>query len=117
MVVLTDGDNTNTTNTNPNNSTYSGLGYIWQNRIGVDEDSSSGQRTTAMDNRMAALCVNAKKAGVAIYPVRIDQGGAAPPALMNCASDGQFYDVPNVANLSAAFDSIASAIGKLRIAQ
>ncbi len=123
MVVLTDGDNTNTTTdaSIKNNSTYSGLGYIWQNRLGalIGINSTSSQRTTAMDERMAALCTNAKKTGVdiTIYTVRIDQGGAAPPALMNCASDGQFYDVPQVADLSKAFDSIAGAIGELRIAE
>ena len=119
MVVLTDGDNVNTDTDNPNHSIYSGLGYMWQDRlVGADETTSDSGRTTAMDNRLALLCTNAKAAGIVIYTVRIDLDGAAPPALMNCASEASmFYDVPDVANLSTAFDSIAGSIGKLRISQ
>ena len=117
MVVLTDGDNVNSDTDTPNHSTYSGLGYIWQKRLeGADENSDNGERTDAMDARLALLCTNAKAAGVVIYTVRIDLDGAAPPALMNCATNStMFYDVPDVANLSGAFDSIAGSIGKLRI--
>jgi Flp pilus assembly protein TadG len=117
MVVLTDGDNTNTDDGTPNAGAYSGLGYIWQKRLaGADETSSNGARTAAMDARLTLLCTNAKAAGITIYTVRIDMSGSAPPALMNCASEASmFYDVPDVANLSNAFDSIAGSIGKLRI--
>ena len=117
MVVLTDGDNVNSDTDTPNHSTYSGLGYIWQKRLeGADENSDNGERTDAMDARLALLCTNAKAAGVVIYTVRIDLDGAAPPALMNCATNStMFYDVPDVANLSGAFDAIAGSIGKLRI--
>jgi Flp pilus assembly protein TadG len=119
MVVLTDGDNVNSTTNNPNNSSYSGLGYIWQHRLeGADENTNDSERTAAMDARMSLLCTNAKAAGIIIYTVRIDVSGSAPLALMNCATDSSmFYDVPDVADLSKAFNAIAGSIGKLRIAR
>jgi Flp pilus assembly protein TadG len=118
MVVLTDGDNVNTNDNTPNDSSYSGLGYIWQKRLeGADENSSDSARTKAMDARMALLCQNAKTAGLVIYTVRVDVSGTAPEALKACASEeANFYDVPDVADLSKAFDAIAGSIGKLRIA-
>ncbi len=70
MVVLTDGDNTNSTTgtANGNNSTYSGLGYIWQNRIGVNETSTAAERTTAMDGRHGRNSARTpRRPSVAIY--------------------------------------------------
>jgi Flp pilus assembly protein TadG len=122
MVVLTDGDNVMSNNDTPNHGTYSGMGYIWQKRLeGADENSNDSQRTAAMDARMTLLCQNAKAAGknITIYTVRVDMPGtSSPTALKNCASDPtMFYDVPDVSNLSTAFDAIAGSIGKLRISE
>ena len=118
IVFLTDGYNETAPSNDLNKSQYTGIGYIWQNRIGVGSTSSSVQRNAALDSRTAAACANAKQAGVTVYTVRIDVQGVAPTVLQNCASSAdKFYDVPNVANLSTAFQQIAGQIGKLRIAQ
>lgn len=117
MVFLTDGYNTNTDNNNSDDSYYSSVGYIWQNRLGITSGSAA-QRTTAMDTRTTAICNHIKAAGVTVYTVRIDVSGVSPAVLQTCASSpAQFYDVPNVANLPAAFNAIAGQIGKLRLAQ
>jgi Flp pilus assembly protein TadG len=120
VVLLTDGDNVNSGADNPNNSTYSGLGYIWQKRLGdkIDESSSDSERTKAMDARLTKLCDNMKAAKITIYTVRIDMAGtSAPTALAGCASSpDKFFDIDS-SGLSKAFQSIAGSIGDLRIAE
>jgi hypothetical protein len=116
VVLLTDGANTMADTSNNDDSVYSGLGYIWQGRLGISSGTSSA-RTTAMDGRMATLCTNMKAAGVTIYVVRIDVSGSAPAALSGCASSpDQFYDISS-ANLGDAFHAIAGSIGQLRLSQ
>ena len=118
IVFLTDGYNETTANSDADSSYYSGVGYIWQNRLGVTASASQTQRNTALDNRTNLICSNIKADGVTVYTVRIDVSGVPPTVLQNCASSAdKFYDVPNVANLPAAFQQIAGQIGKLRIAQ
>jgi Flp pilus assembly protein TadG len=118
IVFLTDGYNETSASSDSDQSVYSGIGYIWQNRIGVGSGSSQTQQNTALDNRTKAVCANAKAAGVVVYTVRIDVSGVSPAVLQTCASSpDKFYDVPNVANLPVAFQQIAGQIGKLRIAQ
>jgi Flp pilus assembly protein TadG len=117
IVFLTDGYNQNTSTNNSDASYYSSLGYIWQNRLGITSGSQT-QRGTAMDTRTTAICSNIKADGISVYTVRIDVSGVSPSVLQACASTpAQFYDVPNVANLPAAFTAIAGQIGKLRLAQ
>jgi len=119
IVFLTDGWNSTAANSDSDSSFYSGIGYIWQNRIGVTASASQTQRNAAMDGRTALICNNIKADGIVVYTVRIDvSSGVSPSVLQNCAtSPSQFYDVPNVANLDTAFQQIAGQIGKLRIAQ
>jgi len=118
LVLLTDGDNVNSTTSNPNNSNYTTLGYIWQDRLpGAGANSSASARASALDQRMALLCSNIKNAGITVYAVRIDVSGTAPQALSGCASStDKFYDIDST-GLSAAFQNIAGSIGQLRIAQ
>jgi hypothetical protein len=118
IVFLTDGYNESAPSNDADKSQYTGIGYIWQNRIGVGSGSTSSQQNAALDSRTAAVCSNAKAAGVIVYTVRIDVSGVSPAVLQNCAtSPDKFYDVPDVANLDGAFQQIAGQIGKLRIAQ
>lgn len=118
VVLLTDGMNTETNSGNPNASFYSGLGYIWQGRMGLNVNSTATQVQAAMDARQVTLCNNMKAQGIVLYTVQIDTPGAAPAALSGCATDSsKFYDVQNVSNLPAAFSAIAGSIGHLRISQ
>ena len=62
------------------------------------------------DTQFAALCTNAKKAGVDIYVVGYYVSGSSDTALMNaCASDaGNVYTSSSVASLYGAFEAIAA---------
>ena len=118
IVFLTDGYNQTTANNDSDSSYYSGVGYIWQNRLGVTASANQTQRNTALDTRTATICNNIKADGIIVYTVRIDVSGVSPTVLQNCASTpAQFYDVPNVPNLPAVFTQIAGQIGKLRLSQ
>jgi Flp pilus assembly protein TadG len=119
IVFLTDGWNEATAVNNNNNTYYSGIGYAWQNRIGVGNSASQTQRGAALDARTLLACQNAQAAGITVYTVRIDVASSQSPAVLQaCASSASdFYDVPNVANLPVAFGAIAGSIGHLRISQ
>jgi hypothetical protein len=120
IILMTDGFNTfNDTvgGPNTNQSYYGGLGYVWQGMLaGVTGGSTNAQRTAAMDARLAQLCTNLKARNVYIYTIRVDVASGSTSLLQDCATRADdFYDVTNVANLGAAFNSIAGSINNLRI--
>lgn len=117
-ILMTDGDNTNFADWSPNDSTYSGLGYVWMERLGLGVGASSSARTAAMNSRLAALCANMKAQGIVLYTVRVEVKSGSSSLLQNCASKpDQFYDVQNVADLGDAFEQIAGQISRLRISR
>jgi Flp pilus assembly protein TadG len=117
VVLLTDGWNENTVNSDGNTSFYSGDGYVWQNRVSGLNTTNQTNRNAALDSRMATLCANMKAQNIIIYTVRIDVTGVAPTVLQNCATNANdFFDVPNVPDLPTVFANIAGDISQLRIA-
>ncbi len=118
VILMTDGDNVNSGYYSPNESTYSGLGYIWMERLGLGLGSSDWARTRAMDERLAELCDNMKTQGIVLYTVRVEVKSGSSSLLQNCASKADyFYDVQNVADLGDAFEQIAGQISRLRISR
>ena len=116
-VIMTDGENTYNTTTSSNTSNYDGYGYIWQGRLGITSGSTS-TRTTAIDNRLAALCENMKKDGITIYTVRVEVSTGSSSLLKACASEEKmFYDVQSASQMDAVFNAIAGSIQNLRIAK
>ncbi len=117
MVLMTDGQNQNTSNGNGNASFYSGDGYIWQNRLGI-ASGTNGQRQTALDGRETAVCTNMKAQGIVVYTVRVDVNDTNYTVLQGCASSpSKFYDVQDSTQLTAVFNAIAGAIENLRISK
>lgn len=118
IILMTDGDNTMgdpASSWEQNKSYYSGLGYIWQGMLGVTS-ASSGARSDKMDERLAVLCDNIKARDIVVYTVRVEVRSGESSLLENCASTAdKFYDVQDVSDLSAAFDSIAGSIDNLRL--
>jgi von Willebrand factor type A domain len=118
IILMTDGENTMGdpgSNSEQNKSYYSGLGYIWQGLLGIFSGSSS-TRTQAMDARLNALCTNIKAKDITLYTVRVEVRSGASAVLQNCASSSdKYYDVQDVSQLTAAFESIAGSIDTLHI--
>jgi Flp pilus assembly protein TadG len=124
LVLLTDGDNVMSETSNPNDSTYSGYGYVWQKRlknasnVALDTGSSATDRRDAMDSRQKKTCDNAKAKGVIIYSIGVGVSTHSKGILQACAtSTDKYYDVTDSAQLSAVFDAIAGSIQNLRIAK
>jgi hypothetical protein len=51
VIIMTDGANVMSDTSSPNDSSYNGLGYIWQNRLGITSGNDSTRRSR-MDDRM-----------------------------------------------------------------
>jgi Flp pilus assembly protein TadG len=121
MVLMTDGNNENAVSddTDLNASYYSGIGYVWQDRMGVPPDNTSKwDRTVARDDRLGQICDAMKQKGVVIYTIRVEVNNGSSDVLEKCASsDDKFYDVNDVAELTATFEKIGGSIQKLRLAQ
>jgi hypothetical protein len=123
VVLVTDGANTygnssNNTVNSADNSYYTALGYIWQQRISTATGSFTDP-VTALNNRLATLCTNMKAQNIVIYtvPVEVTDTGIQT-LLQNCASSSADYiNVTASSQLAAAFTNIAGSIGHLRIAQ
>lgn len=116
IVLMTDGQNQSTYNNSENRSYYSGIGYIWQNRIGtISNDMAT--RSKAMDDRLSALCANVKNSNVQVFTIRVEVTEGTNEVLKACASKASmFFDVKDSSGLPAVFKAIAEQISDLRIA-
>lgn len=120
VILLTDGDNVNSTESNPDNSSYSGVGLIWQGRLGTDMDvaSSAQRRGDRMDERLLELCRNMRDENITLYTVGVQVSNNSQRLLRNCSdSNDRFFNVTNTSGIGDAFDQIAGQIETLRIAR
>lgn len=116
-IIMTDGDNVMSDAGNDNESSYSALGYLWQNRLGIS-NGGEGARTAAMDKRLALLCTNMKAKGIVIYTVRVEVKSGSSSLLRKCAtSSDRYYDVQDADDLNDVFQRIAGEISSLRISR
>ncbi len=122
IVLLTDGDNTNDTVNNPNNSIYTGYGYIAQGRlknasgVALTASSTATNRRDAIDAREKLLCQNAKDKGVVIYAIGVGVSDHSKGILQQCATKlDMYYDVTSADQLTSVFNTIAGSIQNLRI--
>lgn len=124
LILMTDGENTISQINTPNDSTYAGIGYIWQRRVlqsnGVplDKFASDAARTAALDYRLSLLCENVKAAGIEVYTIRVEVTTGSSTLLQNCASSPDlFYNVQSSTELTDVFQSIAGQIAALHLAK
>ena len=118
VILMTDGDNTNYDFAVPDRSSYSGIGLIWQDRIGVGRGTTDNQRRTALDNRLAELCNNLRGQEVLVYTVGVGVDNRTQVLLGDCATDDDmFFNVSGASGIASAFDRIAGAIENLRISK
>jgi Flp pilus assembly protein TadG len=118
LVLMTDGQNTNTPNSKFLKSQYGPFGFVARGQLGTTSTNSS-TLTSAMDARTLQTCNNIKAAGIIVYTVAFqipgDQAGALT-LLQNCATDSDKYFAPNTeAELLNAFNAIGKDISMLRI--
>lgn len=127
VVLMTDGENTMSSNSNKNNSSYSSAGYVWQGRVLQADgtalkaiDSSSSQRTAALDSRLKKLCTNMKAAdvGIEIYTVGVGVTSDSKTLLQGCATDSaHYFDVTTGTQLTTTFQAIANQIAQLHLSK
>lgn len=122
VVLMTDGDNTISQRDTPNNGTYAGTAYIWQQRLirsngqALTIGANSTTRTEALDYRLSLLCTNMKAKDIEIYTIRVVDGSST--LLQNCAtSRDNYYNVTDSSTLTAVFQSIAGQIAALHLAR
>ncbi|MCB1495484.1 MAG: pilus assembly protein [Bauldia sp.] len=121
MVLMTDGNNENQTGNELNESIYSGLGYVWQEKMGVPADNKNkSARTAARDDKLSEICTAMKAKGIVIYTVRVETNNGMPsdPVMKACATQPDYYyEVNDVSKMVAAFEDIGNSIQKLRLAR
>ncbi|MEX0853719.1 MAG: pilus assembly protein [Bauldia sp.] len=116
VVLMTDGNNENQVGNLEDQSYYSGIGYIWQGRIGATS-ADKATRTKLRDGRLGEICAKMKAEGVVIYTVRVEVKNGSSDVLLKCATEPEnFYDVDDVGDLVAVFADIGGKIQKLRLA-
>ncbi|TCT07275.1 Flp pilus assembly protein TadG [Tepidamorphus gemmatus] len=117
LILMTDGQNHNVVVSNNNQSVYSGIGYIWQNRLGISSGSLN-QRIAKLNEKLAQTCKNVKATGIVIYTIRLEHPDVDDSTIRNCASSpDKFFDVTDSAKLSAVFERIAGDILRLRVSK
>ena len=124
VVLMTDGENTMAGNQRTiNKSASSAAGYMWEGRI-LDEDDDPetdvAKATAAMNARLKKLCANMKAPSkdILIYVVAVGVEGENRDMLKACASAPDYYfDATDGAQLTGAFQTIASQISALHLSK
>lgn len=139
IIVLTDGNNTYSTSSTPNETTYGAWGYGKHDRIeaGLAKADRPALYTnttpTSWESKMNVhtlqTCENAKAAGITVFSIAFDvsNGSSVKKLLEACGgsakdADGQnvyaagkfYYDV-GTTELAQAMDDIAAQISEMRI--
>ncbi len=125
VVLMTDGENVNTTRLRPEYydstseierwnqySVYayaSARGQNWQNYV------TTRYTSTNADSMLATICGAAKAQGITIFTVGFEVGSHGANVMRNCASTPSHYFDVQGTEISDAFDAIARQISKLRL--
>ena len=112
VILETDGQNEI-----PDSDHLTGLGFLADGKFG---STSMSTAMTNINNRLATVCANMKTAGIIIYTIGLGQGatGTTSSTLKSCATDdAHFFAAPTGADLSTAFQSIATSLNNLRLSK
>ncbi len=116
IVLLTDGVNEMYDNPpdGPQSSDYTSYGRLGEGRIGT---TSRSQATTTINSRMSAMCTTIKNNYIKIYTIVFQENDAATQTLFrNCATDpNHYFNSPDAASLSQAFQTIGQQLSNLRL--
>lgn len=117
MIVMTDGENTYSTSSTMNKSSYAAYGYVAKGRLGTTNTSNV---KTKQDERTALACTNAKSQGnVTVYTIAFQVTAQATKDLLrNCATGSSYaFTADNNSQLLAVFQQISKEITQLRVAR
>jgi Flp pilus assembly protein TadG len=129
LIIMTDGENTAYPGSNMNDTTYnSAYGFLINGRLlpasaGTSNLTNTGNQQQEMNTRLAAVCANAKNAGITVYTVGVDTVDTSNPTyihnlLANCASSaGDAFFPSNGQALVGDFQNIASQLAALRLSK
>jgi Flp pilus assembly protein TadG len=81
-------------------------------------DGNGSDQSPDVDNRMAAVCANAKADKITVYAVFVDIGGTQgnSQVLHDCATDpGKYYDLTSADQIMSTFQQIGTQITNLRV--
>ena len=116
LILLTDGTNSFGHTYSTLGSAYSSYGYLADGRLGTT--STDPNVTTAkMNDKTLATCDNAKKDGIEIYTILLEESNTTTSSLLEkCTSDpAHFIAVPDRSGLDKAFAAIKSGITGTRL--
>jgi Flp pilus assembly protein TadG len=115
MIVLTDGANNFGNNNTALGSEYSSFGYLVDGRLAQGGSSST---TDAMNVKTLAACEAAKKGGIEVYTIRLEEPDVATGTMLkDCASGADHYfDAPSRSQLDEVIQQIKEKIVVLRLA-
>jgi len=83
---------------------------------GMNTQNRFTSSETSIDQRMAATCNNVKATGVTVYTARVMAGNAT--LLQNCATESsKYFALTSADRMITAFNTIGTALPKLRIVQ
>lgn len=124
VVLETDGDAQVFGNTQSDPTDYTGYGYISDGKLGSTTSGAyppstvtTGTANYYLQQRLTKLCQNMAAQGIVIYTVGLGDG-ATNSQLASCAANGgQFYAAPTAADLTSAFQAIATSLNNLRLSK
>ena len=120
VILLTDGENSIGSLSNPNRSYYNAHGYVNDSRLGT---RNANQAHDVLDDRLEAVCGNIKSVSpdrpVLVYTITFQVNSRSTRRMMErCASQPEMYfDSPSNAELKRNFEAIAGQLSNLRISR
>ena len=122
IIIMTDGENAVGRESNPNEGMYTGIGHIWQNRLGITTGTNLVRRRS-MDGRLDSaipgtedLCGNMKDKDIVVYTIAVQVSAGVKTMLQRCATNSDHYfPVESASGIGDAFQKIASSIANMRI--
>lgn len=116
LVLMTDGENTISSTSNHNRSTYTAYGYLSMARLGT---TSASTAVTRLDAKTLRVCTNIKNEGIRLYTIAFQVTDSVTLAMLrDCATaPSMFFSSTDGAALAAAFTVIGTELSNLRISQ
>jgi len=95
---------------------YTAYGRLSEGRLGTTNNATA---TSTINTRMTSLCSAMKAKGITIYTIVLQENDTATQNLYrNCASKPEyFFPSPTSADLAGIFQTIATQLSNLRLAQ